>query len=58
MNKQHEYPIIRLLGKIFFPTAAPWERRKNTIIMLWTLFVGLSLGCIILAVAFMMNAKR
>jgi hypothetical protein len=35
------------LGKLFFPHHAPWQQRRKTIIMLWSIAVGLLFGAIL-----------
>jgi len=58
LNNRSNFSIINLVGKIFFPKDAPWQRRRKTLMLLWAIAAGAITGGIIIAAAFLMNAKH
>jgi len=61
-----KHPLIRretvmpmnFLGKVLFPRLAPWQRKKQTKIMLWVVFSTIMLAICIVAIMFFQNSKR
>ncbi len=49
---------MNFLGKVLFPRLAPWQRKKQTKIMLLVLFATIMLAICIVAIMFFQNSKR
>jgi hypothetical protein len=47
-----DHSIIGLLGKLFFMHQAPWIQRRKTIVLLWSIAVGLFCGGVCAAIMF------
>ena len=43
MSRPRKRSLLKLVGKIFFPYAEPWQQRKSANILLWLI----CLGCVI-----------
>jgi len=58
MNAYNKKSPVNILGKILFRNEPPWQRRRKTLTLLWTVGVGLSVGIIVMVVVYLMNKKR
>jgi hypothetical protein len=52
---KRENPLVRVLGEIFFPQDAPWQRRKKLRLILLALLAGVLIGLIIGALLLLQN---
>lgn len=49
---------MKFLGKVLFPSLAPWKRRRQTRIMVWVVLTAMIFGGVIVAIMFFVNSKR
>ena len=49
---------LKFLGKLMFPRLAPWQRKKQTRIMLWVILIAAIFGATVVLVMFFVNSKR
>ena len=49
---------INHLGRLFFRRQAPWQQRRNMVIVCWTLLVAVLMGGVTVGLMFFANAKH
>ncbi len=49
---------FNFLSKVLFPRLAPWQRKKQTKIMLWVLLATVILTACVVAIMLFQNSKR
>ena len=52
MNVRNNNWLIVTLGKVFFPSKAPWRQRANVVVLLWTVAAGVFSGGLIVGFLF------
>ena len=49
---------MNLLGKVLFPKLAPWQRKKQTGIILWVILATVVFTAVVVAIMFFQNSHR
>jgi hypothetical protein len=53
-----EYSLVNLLGKLVFRQQAPWQQRRKSIILSWSILVGLGFGGLVMATMLLQNGRH
>jgi len=49
---------MKFIGKVLFPNLPPWQSQRQVKQLLAAFVVAIILGCIVVAIMFLQNAKR
>jgi predicted tellurium resistance membrane protein TerC len=49
---------VKFLGKVLFPHLAPWQQKRQTRAILWSVLTACVFTAVVVAIMFFVNSRR